>query len=75
MKVKFTQGAPKEPGQYLRRGLIGIELVTIYLKTSSFPRHWASNEFDTYLAISEYGGKSLDRFEDGWFSEKIEEDI
>ncbi len=74
MKVKFTRGAPKEPGQYLRKTSLGIELVTVFLYTSSFSRHWASNKPEQWLAIREYGNKSLDRYENEWFSEKIEED-
>jgi hypothetical protein len=74
MTVKFTKGAPKEPGKYLRKTFMGIELVTVFWYTSTFLRRWDSDEYDRWLAVAEYGGKSVNRYDDGWFSDKIEEE-
>ena len=74
MKVKFTKGAPKEPGKYLRKTSFGIELVTVDWFTATFPCYWTSPEYDKWLVVVEYGGKNVERYEDEWFSEKIEEE-
>jgi hypothetical protein len=74
MKVKFTKGAPKEPGKYLRKTSFGIELVTVVWFTSKFPCYWGSSTYDKWLVVAEYGGKDVERYDDGWFSDKIEEE-
>lgn len=76
MKIQLKNGGiPKQPGKYFAVSSSGVEMINIVLIHGGF-RYGV--ECSDYLAVSEWGGKNVEKYEGSsfiWFSEKIEFEI